>query len=609
MSKTTSTAKGRPKLVQSVNGFFSKGATVVTHGRFFSSEPSKREDSGLDFDKPNKWFNLLVPELSSSAKIALSRWKGNDLLTIPPMVLEVFLVVPTEHSDSLVLRGGADGLSQEDVVINISNYERNEIVLERWLLEFDLTTLDKNSTEIYGIYKKMIILFRNLYTFVRLMPAFRLFQEGNWKIGTRTLDGSEPISSKDRIGLSDSFLGESKNSEDQDQSQCYYSHLSQKKFRSITTSMGSLKISCSFRRNTAFRWASTRRRTRDNTVTGGVSRAVGIQPFKTGVLSSSPGRSPSHGLNAALCARTESQPIPLQIHHRSSSNASLVQLLRNPRNSIPTSINSVLEDHSTISPATKFSSSFRLARRGSLHSRTSVDRRSSDLSSSDIDPDQFYVDDDINDLMRMIDARPNLRLSSARSRETSPSSLNRFQLLQKTHDILSDSVNASLPTSAHGALSMSPSRRYSMSPPTMGPGSSTASISQSLTYARIDHQDSAQSANSIRDILQSSSRRNSSSNRQGSGQSPRPGTILGLPSGLGSGDSAISDDAPKEHVYEEHAIIDDDEEEEDMITQRNLNHLMKYRKLRLQDTKKSKEITIKEEDDDLLFTMSDMNLS
>ncbi|KAI0461244.1 hypothetical protein LJB42_001262 [Komagataella kurtzmanii] len=463
MSKTNSTVKGRPKLVQSVNGFFSKGANVVTHGRFFSSEPSKSEDSGLDFDKPNKWFNLLVPELSSSAKIALSRWKGNDLLTIPPMVLEVFLVVPTEHSDSLVLRGGADGLSQGDVVINVSNYGRNEIVLERWLLEFDLTTLDKNSTEIYGIYKKMIILFRNLYTFVRLMPAFRLFQEGNWKIGTRTLDGSEPISSKDRIGLSDSFLGESKNSVEQDQSH--------------------------------------------------------------------------------------------------------------------------------------------------LHSRTSVDRRSSDLSSSDIDPDQFYVDEDINDLMRMIDARPNLRLSSARSRETSPSSLNRFQLLQKTHDILSDSVHASLPTSAHGVLSLSPSRRYSISPPTMGPGSSTASISQSLTYARMDHQDSAQSANSIRDILQSSSRRNSSSNRRGSGQSPRPGTILGLPSGLGSGDSAISDEAPKEHVYEEHAIIDDDDEEEDMITQRNLNHLLKYRKLRLQYTKKSKEITIKEEDDDLLFTMSDMNLS
>ena len=82
-------------------------------------------------------------------------------------------------------------------------------------------------------YKQAIVLFRSIYGFTRLMPAFKVKKnlQNKLPLGNKILDGNQPISSKGRIGLSKPIINTRTNE----------SHMTQKYFQPVHTSLGTLK--------------------------------------------------------------------------------------------------------------------------------------------------------------------------------------------------------------------------------------------------------------------------------------------------------------------------------------------------------------------------------
>ncbi|QPG73835.1 hypothetical protein FOA43_001150 [Brettanomyces nanus] len=233
--------KQSENLAQIIQNFFVKSACIIVGARASVSECSD-EASSLTH-RTNRWFNIELDESSSIAAMSseeLKLWKTKDILLLPPLVVETVLDLRgLEPNQTLVIDDGTI----------IKTDKKLEIVLERWLIEFDLTSFDNDSIELPTIYKKLIILFRSLYTLVRLLPAYGLRNSfmkstqssSNLSLKANILDGTKSISSKGRIGLSKSFSEASGEN-----------HLASRRLTSVLTPIGALKISSSYRINCHF---------------------------------------------------------------------------------------------------------------------------------------------------------------------------------------------------------------------------------------------------------------------------------------------------------------------------------------------------------------------
>ena len=142
--------------------------------------------------------------------------------------------------------------------------KKNEIVLERWLLELDFedSTPDalhfntfenedgKNMSLDEFVTNKFLIFSRYLVSLLRMLPSQELHEKayseeesGKFpavRVSTRILDGSKPILSKGRIGLSKSLGTSSQN------------HLEQKSILPLETDLGLLRVIVSYRHNVNF---------------------------------------------------------------------------------------------------------------------------------------------------------------------------------------------------------------------------------------------------------------------------------------------------------------------------------------------------------------------
>ncbi|XBW35263.1 hypothetical protein QEN19_000828 [Hanseniaspora menglaensis] len=141
--------------------------------------------------------------------------------------------------------------------------KKSEIVLERWLLELDaaesapealhFNTYDSNTydnTLEQFMNNKFLIFLRYLVSLLKVLPSQELFEKliGEEKAGrfpsvkvcTRIIDGSKPILSKGRIGLSKVIIGSNE------------SHLHQKNVIPLETDLGLLRVNVSYRKNVNF---------------------------------------------------------------------------------------------------------------------------------------------------------------------------------------------------------------------------------------------------------------------------------------------------------------------------------------------------------------------
>lgn len=740
--------KQNAKLTQVVLNFFTKSVQVVLQAR--SLNENTKDLKGVEpGSKINKWFNLHI-YTSDVFKEDLKLWKScSDLSQVPPLIIETYLDMRQLTSlQILVLKDD----NNNGWTVAKGGGKKQEVVLERWLIEFDANLVSGSAVdELPLIYKQAIILFRSLYGSTRLMPAYKLKKELNKQksnklvLCNRVLDGKQPISSKGRIGLSKSIIPH--------QMLTTESHVSQKLFQPIQTSVGTLKVSIAYRNHHNFCIHDNEEvlsthfismdsdKTSDNLTMKGseepedmqsnalvkvtnqqkpfsssnVSMSVSpctshahimkesspgvrkhswgssytaygpqrtsIQPFKVGSISSSPPPStPPVNYGTSLERRISITS------NKSTSNASLAAMLRNPRGSnssgtatipiggnsmnvyntpIPKSVSSshgsnlVHDDNffpGETSNTPKFSSSFgsRASRRHSNSMRnnptdTSLLAVSSGLVSSGTPLSGIYLDDDISDFVRMIDSKSDLRFSTYNSNESKGSylgsnsqvdALSRFHSLKSQHQHLSDSVNASLILHHNQVGSRHSSRKSSHSvyspPSSLQIGSYDNPHLPSVESRLKEHSDeleSRRSSSSRRASNYQHSRSHSTSPLK-SGSTNKLATTAAVStatahavihntatpaepviSGLATSPSVYSKGATVhyENVFDDDDDDDDDDDEEHVYYSRNQqlnNQGDKHPDLiNSRGNRPSGNTHVDDEDDDLLFTMSDMNLT
>lgn len=255
MEKTPSaeqlSRKQQAKLVVVMQNFFTKALQIVVLARSVAeSMLANYNDSGQS-SKINKWFNLNVPSTSDEwLRGEIKQWRAQaESSGLPSMIIETYLDLRQISGQEIVVLEDDNGGSWSVVE---GGSKKKEVVVERWLIEFDRTVaLSAASDELPLIYKQAIVLLRVLYTITRLLPAYKLKKfvtkllSKNLTVRNRFVDPKQPISSKGRIGLSKSIIPH--------QMLLTESHMTQRSFDPIETTLGSLRVSVSYRNHYKFK--------------------------------------------------------------------------------------------------------------------------------------------------------------------------------------------------------------------------------------------------------------------------------------------------------------------------------------------------------------------
>lgn len=431
----------------------------------------------------------------------LRQWRtaAENGTPLPPLVVEIYLdVSELKPKQSLVFTDAQD---------KTWPCERKEIVLERWIVEFRPDQKGQPE-DLPVVYKRCIVAMRALYTLSRLLPAWSLFQRltrqklaaSPLRIGCRALDGSRPISSRGRVGLSEK-IGSSPGSTPPSTapSPSPTSHLGSYAFAPISTPAGTLNVTISYRTEVNFgiddadavfaqQFLDLDRPTEMSTPRSRSKPVVSFtQPFRTpepAAMNTNRTRTPSNGSVARassvgpnVSGVAGSSPVPVPKAGASGTAAG--------------SFNS-----STSSSMHRFLSSFAsrqsaVGRPGSLESRHSVDYRSNPISTastpSSLEPGSgIYVPNSgVSDFMRFVN--DTQKRSSGFKGHTSTSldnSLSKYQnmrqsYMQLTESLMLSSQRLESPEEPAHAVPV----RQSMLP---GSPSSTKSLSPSHTNPLMD---------------------------------------------------------------------------------------------------------------------------
>ncbi|SCV05115.1 LANO_0H00364g1_1 [Lachancea nothofagi CBS 11611] len=558
------------QLWELVNNFFLKAALLVCQSKNY-----KGHSSSGDVTSTNKWFNIETLG-NRNLEQEMGPWTSFDgERSIPPLVIETYLdLTHLSPSQSIVLK------DQDGNPWNVcKGTKKSEIMLERWLIQLEsgddpslphrgdidaaLDYKDPNSdsglglssesfTDIQEIYRQLVLLFRYLYTLVGLLPASDLHvrlskpvttsgMSSPVYVGCRVLDGSKPIVSKGRIGLSKPLIATYSNVINETN---LPAHLEQRKITPIRTKYGSLRISVSYRRDADFHvndneeyyanqfgnFASDSRPTRSNNpmVTNSSLRRVSMNSQRS--MSVSPNTNISPNLLAeqsphkkAVAPTRQFQPfkagsvgsgsIPQVIQSnlsRNPSGTSVVATLRAQRSSngsITTTTNPLHESHlepSSIGSGSlsKYSSSFgRLRRQSSVRRSDSVERPQKPTKNNE------SPSGDLLEFMKFLDDRKELKSKNNDkvTKANLSSSLLKFQGMKTNNHNLSTDLSMSM-SMERPQIGQQRHRSNSHSP--------NSSFSPSIQYSSIPLRLSQSRSNSYRnDILDEYSSRRGSTDR------------------------------------------------------------------------------------------------
>lgn len=440
-----------------------------------------------------------------------------------------------------------------------------------------------------AIYKKCIVLFRDLFTYINLLPATKLRKTidnyniddhgskvsyQNLRIGIRILKGNQPISSKGRIGLSKELISTYTNISNE--SDDLRPHLSDEKFKSIDTPFGNFKVSVQYRKDTNFYLNKKVSEVENTAGSSNIAEVDENQNKRVSLLSNQSGSPPIENVanhqqhqqqiqqhKQESHAKVQPQQTTLQrpsldvlqnpegkqvakaipIINRSSSNVSLAALLRNVKgnqsstsynigsynagtsipksftssyagslvsnnfssNAIPISPNNnyqqqqqYIADYQIGSTGSqpKYSSSFSSRHKfqpgqqrksfmignNSSQSNNAISRNPSLESRrySDLEPpSQLYIDDDINDFIKLVDNKKDLKVGASPNTTNLNDSLLKFKSMRTSNNILGESVGdgAMINSNSPPASDSSQKARLSSLPPSSYSIGSNYSIS------------------------------------------------------------------------------------------------------------------------------------
>lgn len=556
----------KDKLGQVIQNFFLKAANVIIQSR----SSNELEETAINI-RVNKWFNLETFDLPRED---LKPWKSTQ--NTSPIVIETYLDLRgLTIKQSVILK------DEQENPWSV-NMKKSEIVMERWLIELDPSGSNDVNTELPLLYKKLIIVFRYLYTITKLLPLSKLqkrltkvnLTKSPLKIGFRVLDGNRPIISKGRIGLSKPIMNTSED------------HLTQKIITPVSTTVGTLKISVSYRNHVDFELIDN-----EETLSSHFQHIDKARNLTSNTL--------KKAFKAGATSPTSTSPLT-----RKDSGASIVQALKIqrsgsigvPNSSFPKSItSSVGSTHAMMFPGSnptneqlsssgstpKYSSSFlKIQRRSSLRRSSSVEKSGTLTSNDRNTPSSFRTssmqDADLNDFVKLIEGKQDLKLSYSPNVQDT---LGKFQLMKTKNDQLGESMTASMyskSTSPQPQSNISSISQRSPRPSITGLPPRHASLIQSLRQLstspmkRLDHNSSSES------LLADQRGTTSQPLTRHSSISPKPRSHRSF--SIGPSNPTIAETTT-------HARMHKASETHDQI-----------------GTGKE------EEDDDLLFAMSDMNL-
>ncbi|KAK6442586.1 autophagy protein 13 [Oleoguttula sp. CCFEE 5521] len=171
------------KLNQIIQNFHTKAALMICSSR--ATLPQAYGKSGEA--RQNKWFNVVLNETEALLE-DLQDWRRPDLHDDPPPPLEIEVYLDASQISqtqalTIVDEQGkrwdvADSLrTSADSSPRLDGAPEREIVLERWTIEMGEASRYKATQlndALPNVYKKGVVLFRSLFTFSRLLPAWKL---------------------------------------------------------------------------------------------------------------------------------------------------------------------------------------------------------------------------------------------------------------------------------------------------------------------------------------------------------------------------------------------------------------------------------------------------
>ncbi|KIY47595.1 phosphorylated protein that interacts with Vac8p, partial [Fistulina hepatica ATCC 64428] len=143
---------------------FTKLFQVVYHARI-TREPRPSQ-------KVDKWFNLETPETDALSKDDRDKFKSISSSPPQPLEIQVLLTVP-ELGNNQVLVYHPDAVSgTQPPQIRIYPTPKR-ILLESWTLSYTPRDGPPDTTVPSTTYKHGILLFRTVFSLLRLLPAWR----------------------------------------------------------------------------------------------------------------------------------------------------------------------------------------------------------------------------------------------------------------------------------------------------------------------------------------------------------------------------------------------------------------------------------------------------
>lgn len=459
------------EIIELINNFFLKAALLLQQSK---------DQTAFDSDEPNgvadHLFNIDTRG-DPSLELQIQPWITFDgKKSLPPLVLETYLDLRRLQSNHSVYLLDVEG----NQWMVCKGNKKSEIVLERWLIELDTESPDDSpdSSQPEAIHKQLVLLFRYLYTLTQLLPSNDLFsklinsqQPTLVNINTRFMDGSKPILSKGRVGLSKAIIASYSNIINETN---IASHLEQRKITPIKTKFGSLRITVSYRKDTAFfitdledyhkrpvvtAMSNDSQAMRRTSTNGNRSISISprtsahspsyfaadtisprrqsisakLQPFKVGSVGSGSyvQTGSIHGMNSVIPSVS-----------RNASSSSVVATLRVQRGSAGSTVQTseLPPELSSVGSGSKYSSSFgRIRRHSSIRRSESIDRGSKPKKSNE------RPSEDLLEFMKMLEDKKDLTMKGGGPLQPDiSSSLLRFQSMKPNNETLSDDLSMSM---------------------------------------------------------------------------------------------------------------------------------------------------------------------
>lgn len=496
---TMGSFNGNKEVIQLIDKFFIKATSLICATK--SSRYQTPSDLAPQFDE--EWLLSETDEDLEHPDV-IQEWSLFDgEKDLPPLVIETYLDLRRVDPSQWVTLKDDEG--------NLWNVckgaKKSEIMLERWLIELDRTSASFKShkptlDETTNFVQQLILLFRYLYTLIQLLPASDLHASlrkvadvqgvsSPIEISTRILDGSKPILSKGRIGLSKPIISTYSNVVNESN---VPSHLEQRKITPVWTKFGLLRISVSYRHDCRFEVHDPEEETPGNQYISettarrlSANRSPSLSPQARGSSISSM-ENPSQRKPVAISRQFQvfkvgsvgsvpTSQSQMMIRNPSSSSSAVANLQAQRSNYSPVPSNPTMHGQDThnegtsVGSASKYSSSFGRIRR---HSSTKYSEHGERPARSN--KQQEDQSDALLDFVKLIDQKPELKLNKNRSVAMDISnSLMKFQNLKPTNDFISE--NLSLSTSMDPSHASQRRRSSSHSPvPSFSPAINYPSI-------------------------------------------------------------------------------------------------------------------------------------